>query len=113
MTAGFLPVQLIYQGKTDCCHPNFAFPEEFHVTHTPSHWSNKEKSKELVTKVLIPYVKKKIDYLKLRRNQEWLLISDVIKALWTDEMKGLVLSSNGRMVPVQFKNLTQSIIITH
>ena len=31
MTGGFLPIQLIYQGKTDRCHPNFAFPEEFHI----------------------------------------------------------------------------------
>ena len=80
MTGGFLPIQLIYQGKPDRCHPNFAFPEEFHVTHTPNHWSNEEKSKELVTKILIPYIKKKIHDLKLRRNQEWLLISVVFKA---------------------------------
>ena len=45
----FLPIQLIYQGKTERCHPKFKFPEEFHVTHTKNHWSNEEKSKELVT----------------------------------------------------------------
>ena len=22
----FLPVQLIYKGKTDCCHPHYQFP---------------------------------------------------------------------------------------
>ena len=105
MTGGFLPIQLIYQDKTDHCHLYFAFPEEFHVTHTPNHWSNEEKSKELVTKILIPYVTKKIDDLKLRRNQEWLLISDVSKAQWMDQMKDLLLSSNGRRVPVP-NNLT-------
>ena len=26
MLGEFLPVQLIYQGKTDCCHPKFSFP---------------------------------------------------------------------------------------
>ena len=45
MTGGFLPIQLIYQGKTDCCHPNFAFLEEFHITHTPNHWSLKKNPK--------------------------------------------------------------------
>ena len=53
-----------------------------------------------MTKILIPYVTKKIDDLKLRRNQKWLLISDVFKAQWTDQIKDLVLSSSGRMVHV-------------
>ena len=53
-----------------------------------------------MTKIQIPSVTKKIDDLKLRRNQEWLLISDVLEAQWTDQMKDLVLSSNGRIVPV-------------
>ena len=29
-----ISMTLIYQGKTDRCHPNFAFPEEFHL---PTH----------------------------------------------------------------------------
>ena len=59
MTGGFFPSQLIYQGKTDHCHPNFTFPEEFHVTHTANHWSDDEKSKELVTKILIQVTSKR------------------------------------------------------
>ena len=39
----FLPIHLIYQGKTDRCHSKFKFPEEFHVTHTENHWSTKER----------------------------------------------------------------------
>ena len=40
MKGDFLPVQLIYAGKTDRCHPKIAFPKGFHVTHTDNHWSN-------------------------------------------------------------------------
>ena len=101
----FPPIQLIYQGKTERCHPKFKFPEEFHVAHTKNHLYNEEKSKELVTKILIPFVKKKIAELKLRKNQEWLLISDVFKGHWTEQMKALVSSSNGKMIPVP-NNLT-------
>ena len=34
----FLPIQLIYQGKTERCLPKFKFPKEFHVTYTKNHW---------------------------------------------------------------------------
>ena len=36
----FLPIQLIYKGKTNRCHPKFKFPAGWHVTHSPKHWSN-------------------------------------------------------------------------
>ena len=37
----FLPMQLIYQGNTNCCHPTgIEFPEGFNITHTKNHWSN-------------------------------------------------------------------------
>lgn len=33
----FLPVQVIYQGKTERCHPCFDFPPDWHITRTPKH----------------------------------------------------------------------------
>ena len=36
MAGEFLPIQLIYQGKTNKCHPNYNFPNDFHITHTPN-----------------------------------------------------------------------------
>ena len=50
----FLPIQLIYQGKTKSCLPKFKFPKEFHVTYTKNHWSNFEKCVELFKKSDIP-----------------------------------------------------------
>ena len=38
----FLPVQLIYRGITDKCHPKVKFPESFHITHSQNHWSNED-----------------------------------------------------------------------
>jgi len=39
-TGVLLPPQLIYGGKTDKCHPNFQFPDDWNVTHSANHWSN-------------------------------------------------------------------------
>ena len=37
LSGNFLPVQLVYEGKTTKCHPAVEFPEGWHVTHTPNH----------------------------------------------------------------------------
>ena len=37
-----LPPQLIYQGKTDLCHPTYKYPENWDITHMESHWSTSE-----------------------------------------------------------------------
>jgi len=91
---------LIYQGKTARCHPNFPFPEDFNVTHSRNHWSNEEKAKEILLKVLIPYVKKTRKSLQLHYNKEWLLISNVFKGQWTDDVKKIIEESNGKVVAV-------------
>lgn len=55
----FLPVQLIYQGKTQACLPRFVFPDDWNVTHTPNHWSNEAKMMEYIRTIIIPYVQRK------------------------------------------------------
>lgn len=38
----FLPMQILYQGKTNRSHPNYAFLDGFDIFHTPNHWANEE-----------------------------------------------------------------------
>ena len=38
----FLPMQILYQGKTDRSHPKYAFPDGFDIFHTPNHWANEQ-----------------------------------------------------------------------
>ena len=38
----FLPMQILYQGKTARCHPKYHFPEGFDTFHMPNHWTNEE-----------------------------------------------------------------------
>ena len=30
----FLPIQMIFQGRTDKCHPHVSFPSDWHIPHT-------------------------------------------------------------------------------
>ena len=107
MVGEFLPIQLIYQGKTNNCHPNYNFPNSFHITHTPNHWSNENKSLEMIDKIIMPYVKQQIADLQLRKNQEWLLIADVFKGQWTEAVKKITAELHDKMVPVP-NNITQT-----
>ncbi len=54
MSGNFLPMQLVYQGKTPKCHPAYNFPTDWHITHSPNHWSNKHTMKDYLVKVLVP-----------------------------------------------------------
>ena len=38
----FLPIQIIYQGKTNICHLHFEFPSQWDVTYSPKYWSTEE-----------------------------------------------------------------------
>ena len=42
-----LPPQLLYEGKTERCHPkDVEFPEDWHVHHSATHWSNAQTMKK-------------------------------------------------------------------
>ena len=63
MLGEFLPVQLIYQGKTDRCHPKFSFPPDWHITHSPNHWSNESTMLSYINHVIVPYLQKTREYV--------------------------------------------------
>ena len=41
MTGKFLPIRLMYKGKTPRCLPRFDFSADFNVTFSDNHWSRK------------------------------------------------------------------------
>ena len=57
LVGDFLPVQLMYKGKTPRCHPRFAFPSDWHITHLAKHWSTEKTMLQYVEHILVPYVK--------------------------------------------------------
>ena len=54
LTGDFLPIQLIYQGKSPHCHPHFTFPEGWHITHSPRHWSTEQTMLQYIGHIVIP-----------------------------------------------------------
>lgn len=54
----FLPVQLIYFGKTNRCHPKFPFPSDWSISHSPKHLSNETTMLEYIENIIAPYVDK-------------------------------------------------------
>jgi hypothetical protein len=74
-----LPPQLIYAGKTDRCHASTAFPDQWDVTHTESHWSNETTMCRYADNILIPYVTSVRQQLS-RPEQAALAIFDVFRA---------------------------------
>ena len=95
----FLPIQIIYQGKTDRCHPKFKFPPEFNITHSENHWSNEEKEMNGISQEHSFTLCQK-EELGLRSSKEWLLITDVFKGQWTDTVKTLIHDSYRKMVSI-------------
>ena len=88
----FLPIQLIYSGTTDRCHPRVKFPESFHITHSSNHWSNEAIVIEYLKKITFPYLKKKREDLKLQDDAKALLIFDVFKGQTTSAVNELLYS---------------------
>ena len=50
LSGDFLPVQLVYQGKTTKCLPSINFPEKWHVTATSNHWCNESTTIDYIEK---------------------------------------------------------------
>ena len=55
----YLRPQILYQGKTEKCHPAIEFPPEWDVRHTENHRSNEATMMRYADKILLPLVKKK------------------------------------------------------
>ena len=54
LSGEMLPLQLLYTGKTDRCHPSYNFPTSFDIFHTPNHWATEDTTICLVEKVILP-----------------------------------------------------------
>ena len=90
MAGDFLPPQLIYKGTTRACLPANKFPVCWHVTYTHNHWCNEDTVKLYIEKIIVPFIQKKKDELKLPNSQRALCIIDGFKAQCTREVVKLL-----------------------
>ena len=68
LVGDFLPVQLIYKGKTQRCHPCYDFPPGWSITQSPKHWSTEDTMLEYIRDIIIPYVERVREELGERKS---------------------------------------------
>lgn len=89
-----LPPQLLYEGKTDCCHAKGVdYPADWHIYHSSTHWSNAQTMMKYVKEVLVPYVKEVKNTSSIYDSVKPLLIFDVYKAHRDQELLQLIKDS--------------------
>ena len=89
----FLPAQITYQGKTKHCHPEFKFPIDWNVTHSPKHWSTEDTMVEYITKIIIPYIESVCSNLK-KESAAAVVIMDNFKGEKTAKINKLLEENN-------------------
>ena len=99
-SGSFLPIKLIYSGKTKRSIPKYDFPIYFDVTFAPNYWSNYEKCVRLFKKIIIPYLKAKKEELGYPKEQYSLIVMDTFKGQDNAEIKALCLKNNCELVIV-------------
>ena len=50
LDGSFLPIQLIYYGKSHACLPSTKFPSDWHITYSHNHWANENTSMDYIKK---------------------------------------------------------------
>ena len=96
----FLPIQIIYGGKTNWCHPLFAFQRDWLISHSPNHWSNEGTmiTYMYIKYVINPYVDGVRD--RLGKDQAALAIFDHFNGQLTPKISKLLEDNNIQSVLV-------------
>ena len=110
----FLPIQLIYAGKTERSIPKIKFPKSFSLSANPTHFSNETESLKLMKETVIPYFQTERKKLGLAANHSGLIIMDVFKGQTTDAVQNLLKKNNifFTKVPANMTNLFQPLDLT-
>ena len=85
---------MLYEGKTERCHPSTTFPEGFDIWHTPNHWANGDTSIRFIKNIILPYVSATRKDLRLDEEHMALVIFDTFKGHKGEEMDSLLLENN-------------------
>ena len=102
----FLPMQLIYKGKTQRSFPRVNVPPSFSLSGNWKHFSNTQESLKLLDEIIIPYVEKEREALNLDKNQPALLIIDVFSGQVTKPVIDKMTENSIKLVKVS-ANMTR------
>ena len=53
----FLPMQILYHGKTDRSYPKYKFPDRFEIFRIPNHWANEKTCLRFFEKIIFSDLK--------------------------------------------------------
>ena len=82
----FLPIQLIYKGKTNKCHPSYSFPKDWSITHSDNHWSKESTMLTYIRDIIVPFVDRVGEDLGTDDSQAALALFDHFKGQLTDNV---------------------------
>ena len=102
MNGKFLPMQIIYGGKTSKSIPPVFFPDSFLVSANKKHYSNGKESLNMLEHIIIPYVKSNVN-----PQYSALLIMDVFNSQMIKHVKDLLNENNIKLQKAP-ANLTYS-----
>ena len=94
LAGDFLPPQLIYQGKTYRCLPSIELPEDWNVTYSHNHWSNEQTMQSYILKIIVPYIVKKREELKLAPTHPALVLFDNFSGQCTNDLFQILIQNN-------------------
>ena len=94
LSLNFLPMQLIYGGKTAQSLPRYSFPDGFSLSVNEKHFSNTKESVKFLEEIIIPYVEKDREQQGLGSQQKALVIMDVFTGQMPTEVKDVLTSNN-------------------
>ena len=95
MSGKFLPMQLIYKGTTKRCLPkDVNFLCDWHITHTENHSANEVTTFAYLRNVIIPYVKREREALKLQDDHCTLALFDIVKGQCTTQVMKILEENN-------------------
>ena len=106
LSGAFLPMQLIYGGKTLQSLPRYQFPHSFSLSVNPKQYSNTTESLKLLNEIIIPYVKKIRSSEDIPNDQYSVVIMDVFTRQKTSEVLDLV-NANKILVTNVPRNMTK------
>ena len=86
LAGDFLPPQHIYKGNTVRCLPTISFPHDSHITYSENHWSNERTMIAYIERILLPYITKIREELKLQSDYPALVIFDKFTGQRTEKV---------------------------
>ena len=114
MSGEFLPIQVIYEGKTKRCLPKYTFPFSSEATFSENHCSNTEKFLSFFNKIVFPHFKNVRKAKGYPDEQTSLIIMETFKGQDNNEVAKLCRKNNRALiiVPHNLTNKSQPLDIT-